>query len=55
MPKVEDRKENWMQAISRHRSKIEGLGIPVPEIKEIGVAGLDVKVKKGDQIVATPL
>jgi len=55
VPKVEDRKEAWMQAITRHRSKIEGLGIPVPEIKEIGVAGLEVNVKKGDEIIATPL
>ena len=55
VPKVEDRKENWMKAISRHRSKIEELGIPVPEIKEIGIAGLDVNVKKGDEIIATPL
>ncbi|MDV3244879.1 MAG: hypothetical protein LYZ66_06900 [Nitrososphaerales archaeon] len=55
VPKVEDRKENWMQAITRHRSRIEGLGIPMPEIKEIGVVGLDVKVKKGDEIIATPL
>ncbi len=55
VPKVEERKEAWMRAINRHRSKIEELEIPVPEIKEIGVAGLDVKVKKGDEIVATPL
>ncbi|MBI3859195.1 MAG: hypothetical protein HY296_02995 [Thaumarchaeota archaeon] len=55
VPKVEDRKEAWMQAITRHRSKIEELGIPVPEIKEIGVAGLEVSVKKGDEIIATPL
>ena len=55
VPKVEERKENWMKAISRHRSRIEELGIPIPEIKEIGVAGFDVKVKKGDEIIATPL
>ena len=55
VPKVEDRKEAWMQAITRHRSKIEGLGIPVPEIKEIGVEGLEVQVNKGDEIIATPL
>ena len=55
VPKVEDRAESWMQAISRHRSKIEGLGIPLPEIKEIGVEGLEVNVKKGDEIIATPL
>jgi hypothetical protein len=55
VPKVEDRAEAWMKAISRHRSKIEELGIPVPEIKEIGLAGLTVNVKKGDEIIATPL
>jgi hypothetical protein len=44
-----------MQAITRHRSKIEELGIPVPEIKEIGLTGLEVNVKKGDEIIATPL
>ncbi len=55
VPKVEERKENWMKAISRHRSRIEELGIPVPEIREIGIAGLDVNVKKGDEIIATPL
>jgi len=27
----------------------------VPEIKEIGLAGLEVNVKKGDEIIATPL
>ncbi len=55
VPKVEERSEAWMQAITRHRSKIEELGIQVPEIKEIGVAGLEVIVKKGDEIIATPL
>ena len=44
-----------MQAITRHRSKIEELGIAVPEIKEIGLAGLRVDVNKGDEIIATPL
>ncbi|MDV3277430.1 MAG: hypothetical protein LYZ69_03060 [Nitrososphaerales archaeon] len=55
VPKVEERKEAWMQAITRHRSKLEELGIRVPEIKEIGVSGLTVDVKKGDEIIATPL
>ncbi len=55
VPKVEERSEDWMKAITRHKSKIEDLGIPVPEIKEIGLAGLEVSVKKGDDIVATPL
>jgi rubrerythrin len=55
VPKVEDRKEAWMKAIERHRSKIEELGIPVPAIEEIGVDGLKVNVKKGEEIVATPL
>jgi 1,2-phenylacetyl-CoA epoxidase catalytic subunit len=55
VPKVEDRSEAWMRAITRHKSKIEELGIQVPEIKEIGLAGLEVKVNKGDEIIATPL
>ena len=55
VPKVEDRSEAWMKAITRHRSKLEELGIQVPEIKEIGVAGLEVKVNKGDEIIAMPL
>jgi rubrerythrin len=55
VPKVEDRKEAWMKAIERHRSKLEELGIPMPAIKEIGVDGFDVSVKKGDEIIATPL
>jgi rubrerythrin len=55
VPKIEERKDAWMKAITRHRSKIEELGIPIPEIKEIGVTGLEVKVKKGDEIIATPL
>ncbi|MBI3841434.1 MAG: hypothetical protein HY297_05745 [Thaumarchaeota archaeon] len=55
VPKVEDRSGAWMRAITRHRSKIEELGIQVPEIKEIGVEGLEVKVAKGDEIIATPL
>jgi rubrerythrin len=55
VPKVEDRSEAWMRAITRHKSKIEELGIQVPEIKEIGLAGLEVKVSKGDEIIATPL
>ncbi|QQG49139.1 MAG: hypothetical protein HY247_02160 [archaeon] len=55
VPKVEDRSEAWMKAITRHRSKIEELGIQVPEIKEIGVEGLEVTVNKGDEIIATPL
>src|SRR5271157_1382066 len=54
VPKLEERKEAWMQAILRHRSKIEELGIPVPEIKEIGIEGVEVVTKKGDEIVATP-
>ena len=55
VPKLEDRSEAWMKAISRHRSKIEELGIQVPEIREIGLKGLEVNVKKGDEIIATPL
>ena len=55
VPKVEERSDAWMKAITRHRSKIEELGIPVPEIKEIGLQGFEVKVKKGDEIIATPL
>ena len=55
VPKVEERSDAWMKAITRHRSKIEELGIPVPEIREIGLSGLEVKVKKGDEIIATPL
>ncbi len=55
VPKPEDRKDAWMRAITRHRPKIEELGIPVPEIKEIGIAGVDVKVNKGDEVIATPL
>lgn len=55
IPKVEDRKEAWMKAIERHRSKIEDLGIPVPEIEEIGVEGVKINVKKGEDIIATPL
>ncbi len=55
VPKVEERSSAWMTAIERHRSKIEGLGIPVPEIKEIGVEGFKVDVKKGDEIIAMPL
>ena len=55
VPKVEERADAWMMAISRHRSKIEELGIPVPEIKEIGLSGLEVQVRKGDEIIATPL
>src|SRR5271157_151486 len=55
VPKVEERSDAWMKAITRHRSKIEELGIPVPEIREIGLSGLEVNVKKGDEIIATPL
>lgn len=55
VPKVEERGEAWMQAITRHRSKIEGLEIPVPEIKEIGISGVDIRVNKGDEVIATPL
>ncbi|HXW37026.1 MAG TPA: hypothetical protein VEJ36_03875 [Nitrososphaerales archaeon] len=55
VPPVEERSQAWMTAIQRHRSKIEGLGIPLPEIEEIGVEGLEVKVKKGDEIIAMPL
>jgi rubrerythrin len=55
VPPVGERKEAWMKAIERHRSKIEELGIPMPEIKEIGVSGFKVDVKKGDEIIATPL
>jgi rubrerythrin len=55
VPKLEERAEAWMQAILRHRSKIEELGIPVPEIKEIGIQGLSISTKKGDDIIATPL
>jgi rubrerythrin len=55
VPKIEDRSDAWMRAITRHKSKIEELGIQVPEIKEIGLEGLEVNVKKGDEIIATPL
>ena len=55
VPTLEERREDWMKAIERHRSKVEALGIRLPEIKEIGLAGLEISVKKGDEISATPL
>ncbi|HUI86911.1 MAG TPA: hypothetical protein VLY21_07125 [Nitrososphaerales archaeon] len=55
VPKIEERSEAWMSAIQRHRSKLEELGVRVPEIKEIGVEGFRVDVAKGDEIIATPL
>lgn len=55
VPKVEDRASAWKTAIERHRSKLEELGIPMPEIKEVGVEGFKVDVKKGDEIIAMPL
>jgi rubrerythrin len=55
VPKIEERRETWLRAIERHRSKIENLGIPLPEIEEIGVDGVKVNVKKGEDIIATPL
>src|SRR5881296_1930027 len=55
VPTLDERREDWMKAIERHRSKVEALGIQLPEIKEIGLAGLETNVKKGDEISATPL
>lgn len=55
IPKIEDRKEAWMKAIERHRTNLEALGIPIPEIDEIGVSGVKINVKKGEDIIATPL
>jgi rubrerythrin len=55
IPKVEERRENWLRAIERHRSKVEELGIGIPAIEEIGLPGVNIDVKKSDQIFATPL
>ncbi len=55
IPKVEERRENWLSAIERHRSKVEGLGIRIPAIEDIGLPGVNIDVKKSDQIFATPL
>lgn len=55
VPKAEERRENWLTAIERHRSKVEELGIKIPAIEELGLPGAIIKVKKTDQIFATPL
>jgi hypothetical protein len=55
VPKVEERTSAWTNAIQRQRSRLEELGIQTPEIKEIGVEGFKVDVKKGDDIIAVPL
>ncbi len=55
VPTIDQRKEDWMRAIERHRSKVEALDIQLPEIKEIGLAGFQVNLKKGEEIIATPL
>ena len=55
VPTVEERKEAWMKAIDRHRSRVEELDIKLPEIKEIGLSGEAVSVKRGEEIIATPL
>jgi len=55
VPSLQERTEDWMRAIDRHRPRVESLGIQIPEIKEIGLSGLEVNVKKGEEISATPL
>ena len=55
VPTLEEKSEKWYQAIQLHRKKLEDLGVPVPAIKEVGVDGVEISVKKGDNIVATPL
>jgi len=55
VPTAEEKAERWYKAIEQHRKKLESLEVPVPAIKEVGVDGVDVPVKKGDNIVATPL
>jgi rubrerythrin len=55
VPTVEQRAEAWAKAIERHRAKLEELDVHVPAIPELGVEGLDVPVKKDENISATPL
>lgn len=55
IPSIDERKEAWLKAIEKHRSKLEGLGIKVPQIEEIGLSGSIVNVKRDDEIIATPL
>lgn len=55
VPALEERSEAWVKAIEKHRAKLEAIGVPLPEIKEIGLEGVDISVKKGDNIIAAPL
>ena len=53
VPTLEEKSKGWLKAIERRREQIEKLGIRVPAIKEIGLEGEDVDVRK-DEPVATP-
>ncbi|MEM3185885.1 MAG: hypothetical protein QXQ39_04300 [Conexivisphaerales archaeon] len=55
IPSLQDRAKDWLQAIERYRSKLENMGIALPQIEEIGLQGVQVDVKKGDDIIAAPL
>jgi len=55
VPTIDERKEDWMRAIERHRSKVEALGIQLPEIEEIGLEGFHVALKRGEEIITAPL
>ncbi|MDG6934471.1 MAG: hypothetical protein JRN68_07205, partial [Nitrososphaerota archaeon] len=55
VPSLEQRSKAWLNAIEKHRKRLESMGIGVPRIEEIGLEGVDVSVKKGDAIITSPL
>lgn len=49
----EEKVESWRNAIEKNREEIERLGVSIPAIPEIGIEGVEVKVKKTDTIATT--
>ncbi len=54
VPTVQEKSEDWVKAVDRQRPHFERVGVPVPAIPEIGLDGVEVKVRK-DEPIATPL
>jgi rubrerythrin len=55
VPTFEQKKQDWQEAILRQKVRLEDLGIKLPAIKEVGIDGIEIPVKKNEEIVAIPL
>jgi hypothetical protein len=55
VPTLEEKKRDWYNAVSKEEGRLKELGIKVPAIREVGIDGVEITVKKSEEIAALPL